>query len=80
MGQKNDFEEPPGESIHLGGSISQRVQILLSIRRRGHLSLQRKWRFSWCMTSKMAGPVWDSKYGAQRPIERQPVIEGRGAR
>jgi len=27
MKQKEDFEEPPGESIHPGGSISQRVQI-----------------------------------------------------
>jgi len=27
MEQKNDFEKPPGESIHPGGSISQRVQI-----------------------------------------------------
>jgi len=27
MEQKEYFEEPPGESIHPGGSISQRVQM-----------------------------------------------------
>jgi len=31
MEQKNDFKEPPGESIHPGGSISQRVQMDTSL-------------------------------------------------
>jgi len=31
MEQKDDFEEPPGESIHPGGSISQHVQMDTSL-------------------------------------------------